>query len=1000
MDSSAKTDVSPALPRLLGAAWVLGGGLLALASAGLFASLRTGASREVGSVLLLKVGRVAASGDLIASFLLIALAVGLMGRKRWAYRLGLLASWFGVLGGFLALSTALLLGGASLLGGGAKMDLRSLGYLPHFSFALFTILGTGVAALLSLFYLNHPRVKALFDSGAGSSWTDRVPLGALGYGMLLAVLSLAMGALAYLSGGVFPFFGSLWTGFQAEAAYLFFAVAWATLAAGVCRHRRMEWMLSMFVGTALAASVVRTFFSVEVEDFFRAVGVSGLQFEFFNRLGVSNVAVLTVLVTGLYAAFMTFWLWNEKSFRDTGDYLKIQEAGFFLDERIQVGLAVVLGVLVGAGVYAFQEQHARDRRVSEALEEADKPRRETEEALRDLASSGTRLKDAPLVLPFTDASGRTTSLGTALGYWATTRAADLVSGGFTASDADALYGGLGLFRDRAALTQATKDQAIARGWAKDFASGTLTVSGSTYLLRFRFWGTRPAKDYSITLAKGSLHLAPGLIAHCLCDWMGMRPTPSQVRDLSRPVFADEASFKRAAESAWMFQEAPAWVRGWNQVLPVGADDPYWTARWTEVRVAKGDLGVLNQAAALFQKDAPSFRSLEGAYRHGLLKARRYGAALHEALQALGRDDADADAYRTALDALEALKFHEQSAALAQAWAQRRPEGAEPLLRLAAVQRAWALEALPNGLTSAGTGESDRLYRERLKKGWAALQKALKAAPGDGRVYCALLDYGRFTGLETVEAKALYQKAAALLPGDPSPAGIYLEYLKPRAGGSSAALLAFAEGQRGAFPALYCKAWQESILLQCFDKDVSGDPEDCYRRMGDLVRKSPRWPAVESSFREALRRDPFDVDTWDNFLYWSQVVGQREAAFAYARGLAAQKSDRAALYPDVLMRAIEQEKRSKDTEEERSRVEARGDTVRLKTQALEMLTTLDPGDMRSWNLLAKHTASHGNLTLASKAFKALGDRWDPSVWGRDEFDKARQAVQHGKPYQVP
>jgi hypothetical protein len=158
--------------------------------------------------------------------------------------------------------------------------------------------------------------------------------------------------------------------------------------------------------------------------------------------------------------------------------------------------------------------------------------------------------------------------------------------------------------------------------------------------------------------------------------------------------------------------------------------------------------------------------------------------------------------------------------------------------------------------------------------------------------------------------------------------------------------------------------------------------------------------VEAAYREAIRRNPTGMEAWEGYLYWSQVVGKGEAALAYAKSLSASNGEWGALYPTLLLQSIEEAKKAEATDVERAAFENRPEIVRRKTQALEMLTALEPQNWQAWNLLAKHSAAYGRVQEAVRAFKAFGDHWNPSVWSKDECDKTfhsmSEAASHLRP----
>ncbi|HVM31846.1 MAG TPA: hypothetical protein VMU88_01830, partial [bacterium] len=350
-------------------------------------------------------------------------------------------------------------------------------------------------------------------------------------------------------------------------------------------------------------------------------------------------------------------------------------------QRMGLGVAAGLALLLVLDYRFYSHWFAQRQAAQAALEAKERPHREILAQLEDLKLHGASLPPCPLVFPLLDSKGRVTPLGSYLSYLGMRQAAYQPQSVLSLPNLDQAFRDFDLFNPRRAASEAYKTQLPFRFQTKDFAEGTWKKTFTGWKLHLRFGGSQAEKTYDQSFAKGDLHDAPGWMALCLLDYLGLKPAADPSAFLNRPFFTQDADLLRAADLEIDFHHGgEALVPHWEDLLTPNPDQAVLAGAWMGIQDQReGRFHPELLEAFLKKQPLSSWASQQLAEEY--FEAGRYADALPLFFTLLKNNDNNGPLYAWTEVCLERMGEREAAVQLSRTWAQKHPENPEAWMTL-------------------------------------------------------------------------------------------------------------------------------------------------------------------------------------------------------------------------------------------------------------------------------------------------------------------------------
>jgi MFS family permease len=252
----------------------------------------------------------------LASAWFFTTGIGSILARRWARALILVSSWIWLVSGAGGFVFMLLFMPAMYkqMGSTGQMPEGALMVMMVVMFVFMSIFYIVVPGLFVLFYRSR-HVKATCDTrDPRTRWTDRCPLPVLALCLLFAVWAVSMPLMgAY--GWLFPFFGTILTGWQGAAICLALSAIAAYITWGAYRLKIGAWWSAIVVTCLLAISNGITFSRVSLLDFYERMNFPPQQLEILRQTGLSESSFFLWYIVLMLAGFLGYVLYTGKYFK-------------------------------------------------------------------------------------------------------------------------------------------------------------------------------------------------------------------------------------------------------------------------------------------------------------------------------------------------------------------------------------------------------------------------------------------------------------------------------------------------------------------------------------------------------------------------------------------------------------------------------------------------------------------------------------------------------------
>lgn len=401
------------------------------------------------------------------------------------------------------------------------------------------------------------------------------------------------------------------------------------------------------------------------------------------------------------------------------------------------------------------------------------------------------LGDGVMVLPLTDATGRTTALGSAISAMAMYRAT-FVPQKVLALDFANVWN---WFRDRhyfeagRSIVDGDLVTALQFAGTKKGARGTLTRSATDYAVELTFEGPQGAKKMSTSVPHAQAHLLPCWVARSVHGYAGTPLTTAQLAYLDRPDVSSEADLLELARLESL-RPGDAVTAGRTALFALNKDSALMLMRWV---CGFEDCGRLKppeyiKALPALHLDHDHFRRIRAGEA---LFRKNIEPAVVDLLELLERDYRGPRVYDLLNKALEQLGLWEARELVCASWIERVPDSAAAQLAAGEFWHWWGWEARGAGMIDTVTRGGYAVFRERLTRSRDHLEKAHRLDPkrADIPAQMILTLIGLEGGVDLIEE--WFRKGLAADPGDYTLHYRKLEAMHPKWGGDMEQMLAFA-----------------------------------------------------------------------------------------------------------------------------------------------------------------------------------------------------------------
>lgn len=252
---------------------------------------------------------------------LIALGIGAIQAKRWAWALNLILSWVSLITGILITAMIVVVLPASLRAGMQAAQNQSSPGVPTgimaaivtFLIVLVAVLFIAVPSAFLLFYRSKNVEETCRHRDPVERWTDRRPLPVTAMTLLVASSSV-YSLLMSVSTPVLPFFGRYLSGVPGGFAYLLLAALEAYIAVSFFRMKVAGWWLALVVWVARLFSFVITYSHRNLTEFYAKLGWSQAQIEAVQRNPLFRSGGLLWMTPVIMLFYLGFLLWLKRYF--------------------------------------------------------------------------------------------------------------------------------------------------------------------------------------------------------------------------------------------------------------------------------------------------------------------------------------------------------------------------------------------------------------------------------------------------------------------------------------------------------------------------------------------------------------------------------------------------------------------------------------------------------------------------------------------------------------
>lgn len=255
---------------------------------------------------------------LFISAILIALGIGSIQAKRWARSLSLLFSWFTLVMGILIIITFtfFLSGVFDQLQNLEQANPGIMTIVKLTMFLFFTVFFIIVPGIFILFYQSKNVIKTVEKYDEKERWTDKCALPVLAFVLIFLYASIL--PLFYISyNWIFPFFGTILTGFPALLLWLINSAICIYLAIQFYNSNLRGWYYSIAYYSIMIVSSLITFSLSNFEEVYYYMGIHEKQIEMLHNMDLLNSDKLYWMILLFAIPFFIYLLYIKKYFIKT-----------------------------------------------------------------------------------------------------------------------------------------------------------------------------------------------------------------------------------------------------------------------------------------------------------------------------------------------------------------------------------------------------------------------------------------------------------------------------------------------------------------------------------------------------------------------------------------------------------------------------------------------------------------------------------------------------------
>jgi len=467
-----------------------------------------------------------------------------------------------------------------------------------------------------------------------------------------------------------------------------------------------------------------------------------------------------------------------------------------------------------------------------------------------------RLRDAVIVFPLLDSSGRTTELGTLLSELG------LLKATYTPKKTFNLHvpSLIDLYRDKGydttgmTIHSKEREKIMKRFNATDHATGKLTTAPDGLLeISLNFHGRSGNKDFSTVVAKDDIISAPQWIARRIFDYCQLEPSPEQETFLSFPEYRDTTAFSRLVELESDYRNGNRNRAGWRRFLKSNPEAVLALYRYYTVTARVESEDSLRYLAAAYAgyggHDLMKFLEADGYYRSGDCE----NSILH-LLELLERDLQNYQIYIRLCGGLRELDAGKDAVALCEFWKQHDSDSYLPYLAEGNFFRSYAWDARGSSWARTVSEEDWKIFYERLHTGEKSLIRAFELNPTDPRAAASLIIIAKALSQGRSQMEKWFEKA---MEADSQYYDAYvnkLTYLMPKWGGSREEMFAFARKSVKNSP----NGSPVALLLADAHYEMASRSADGGGKWADYFKDPKVWNELQPLYEEYLMKHPYDV----------------------------------------------------------------------------------------------------------------------------------------------